>query len=152
MKSKCNRKFAFWGFVLVGAALVGWWLVSPLVFLYRFETVLPAGVSGSTNVTWTSWPTPSGVPKTYSRHIREFFGWYYRPMAFQGQVPKRLDDVLAEYGARVEGGKLVDANGRNISIMKKWCGTARPLAWDDKQLKLVMEHCTVLVVDVEEDE
>jgi len=150
------------GFVVVGAACTGWWLVPELVFQYRFGAVLPAGVSKTTNVISMSWPSPPDVTKTYSRHIREFFGCYYPELQMRfsrrwwDQFPKRVDDVLDEYGAEVRDGQLVDASGRNICIMKKlrggWSWDAQRGEWEDRRHKLLAEHCTVLVVDIEEDE
>jgi hypothetical protein len=54
-----HRKLAFFGFVLVGTALAGWWLLPMYFFEYRFGAVLPAGVSGATNVTRSSRPPPA---------------------------------------------------------------------------------------------
>ncbi|MBL8793459.1 MAG: hypothetical protein JNM56_06125 [Planctomycetia bacterium] len=155
---KGYRRFLAWGIAFVGVAVAGCWLWPGLWFQYRFGAVLPDGVSNKTNVNSMSWPVPPGVRKTYSRQVREHFGWYYPESQMRlsrrwwDQFPKRLDDVLAEYGARVEDDKLVDANGRSIAIMKKWRGSSRPQDWDNRRSKLVMEHRTVLVVDIEEDE
>ena len=152
---KGHRKFLVWGFVVVGVAWAGCWVVPPLVFQYRFGAILPAGVSRSTAVISMSWPAPTGVPKSYNRQVREFFGFYpssYTNNVWWKQFPKPLDDVLAEYGARVEDGQLVDANGRNITFMKKRRGSSSLREWDDKRSKLVREDRTVLVVDIEEDE
>jgi hypothetical protein len=132
-----------------------------LVFHYRFGGILPPGVSRTTNVISISWPPPPGVPQTYSRQIRESLGGYYGNLRSYSavswkQVPKALDDVLDEYGARVQDGKLVDADGRIICIMKKPRGGSRWDAnrreWEDRRRKLLEEQFTVLVVDVEEDE
>jgi PAS domain-containing protein len=107
-----------------------------------------------------SWPAPSGVPKSYNRQVRELFGCYHEKVIISGgwwsHFPKRLDDVLAEYGAQVQDGKLVDANGRTIRIMKKlrggWRWDAERMKWEDKRRELMKEQCTVLVIDIEEDE
>ena len=158
---KGYRRVAFWGLVVVGATLVGWWLLPSIIFQYRFGAVLPAGASRTTDVISMSWPPPQGVPQTLSRQIRESLGGYYGNLRRRGptwwkQVPKALDDVLDEYGAQVQDGKLVDANGRNICIMKKPRGGSRWDAkrreWEDRRGKLLEEQCTVLVLDIEEDE
>jgi hypothetical protein len=130
-----------------------------LVFQCRFGAVLPDGVSRTTNVIAMSWLPPPGVPKTYRRQIRESFGCYYPELGVYGnwwnQFPKSLDDVLAEYGAQVQDGELVDASGRNIWIMKKLRGGSR-MRWDDdmrRGKKLPGDgQDVILVVDVEEDE
>jgi hypothetical protein len=100
--------------------------------------------------------SPRGVPKTYGRHIREFFGCYYPNLSFYGnwwdQVPKTLKDTLDEYGAYIQDGKLCDATGREICILKKWTTPSGQLEWDERHLNLLPKPCTVLVVDVKEDE
>lgn len=156
---KRYRRVAFGGLVVVGAALVGWWLLPSIIFEYRFRAVLPAGASRKTKVSSMSVPPPTGVPKTYRQQIDEYFG-YYGPMRMSAtwwkHYPKALDEVLDEYGARVQDGKLVDANGRNICIMKKlrsgWRSDAKRREWEDRRGKLLEEQCTVLVLDIEEDE
>lgn len=144
------------GSVFVVTALAGWWLLPWIKFQWRFGAVVPLKASRATNVVAVSWPPPPDLPPTSSRRIREFFGCYYPEHVVRGnwfaRFPKRLDDVLDEYGAQVRDGSLVDANGRTICFMKKWRSPSASWEWQNRHRDLVMKGWTVVVIDVEEDQ
>jgi hypothetical protein len=142
--------------VFVAVGFLGFWLVTRLWFQFRYGAFIPPGVSGSTQVISVSWQAPDGVPKSYSRIVREYFGLYYSSYDRYGNwwscFPKSLMDTLDEYGANVRDDKLWDASGREIRVIRKWRSDSSRSQWSDRRLRLVMENYTVIVLDLPEDE
>lgn len=150
---KGSRRLVRWGLALAVGAIAGVWLLELLLFEYRFGRFFPPGVSGSTNIVMISPRPPSGVPKSLSRSIREFFGCYYPDVGrlsgnWWDQVPKTLNDMLCEYGAHLQDGKLCDADGREIRIIKRWRDPSRRGEWGERFGTL--GPYTLLVADVPE--
>lgn len=141
---------------LVVAGFLGLWLTGKLWFDYQFGRFLPSGVSASTPVISVTWPMPSGVPKTNTRQIREFFGYYYPEHSLYGRwtahFPKTLSDVLDEYGAHVHDGKLCDASGREMRIIKKSVSDSAQAEWEMQLKELINQQCTMVIVDIPENE
>ena len=130
---KRYRRYAFGAAALVLGVILRLWLKGQLLFLHRYRPFLPSGVSASTQVFMVSYPHPNRIPKTYRRQLREYFDCYYPKCTLSGEwwkdFPKALTDVLDEYGAQVQDGKLGDASGRELRIGKKWATRTPQQAW-----------------------
>jgi hypothetical protein len=129
-----------------------------VLFLYRYGPFLPSGVSGTTQVIKVfNGPPPRGVSNSYSRQIREYFGCYYPEYVLYGRwwdcFPKALTDVLEEYGAQAQDGKLLDASGRELLIVKKWPTPSGPEnEWLERQRISMPYPCILVVVDIPEND